>query len=137
VKRLFVDTAGWMMLADGADPAHAAARAVRDDWLERSGLLVTTDFVMDETLTLIRARLGLAAAESFADRVDSSRRLAWEWIDATRFDRARDWFFRWRDQAFSFTDCTSFVVMRELRVSVALTTDRHFRAAGFQVLPRK
>jgi len=44
-------------------------------------------------------------------------------------------FFRHRDKDCSFTDCTSFVVMREPRVRDALTTDRHFRQAGFQVVP--
>ncbi len=46
-------------------------------------------------------------------------------------------FFRHRDKDYSFTDCSSFVVMRELRLKEALTTDRHFRQAGFGVLPRR
>jgi predicted nucleic acid-binding protein len=52
-----------------------------------------------------------------------------------RAEKARAWFFRHRDKDYSFTDCTSFVVMRELRVKEALTTDRHFRQAGFLSLP--
>jgi hypothetical protein len=39
------------------------------------------------------------------------------------------------DQRFSFTDCTSFVVMRRLGMSLALALDDDFRAEGFQVLP--
>jgi len=42
--------------------------------------------------------------------------------------------FRHRDKDYSFTDCTSFVVMKELRLKDALTTDRHFRQAGFHIL---
>ena len=63
MRSLFVDTAGWMACADGADPRHARARAARDQALEAGCLLVTTDYVVDETLTLIRMRLGLRAAE--------------------------------------------------------------------------
>jgi predicted nucleic acid-binding protein len=48
---------------------------------------------------------------------------------------ARELFFRYRDKEFSFTDCTSFVVMRQLRIREALTTDRHFVQAGFGVKP--
>ncbi|MDE0366510.1 MAG: hypothetical protein OXP09_13150 [Gammaproteobacteria bacterium] len=39
------------------------------------------------------------------------------------------------DKAFSFTDCTSFVVMDELGFRKALITDRRFRQAGFEMLP--
>jgi len=48
---------------------------------------------------------------------------------------ARSVFFRHRDEDYSFTDCTSFVVMRDLRLKEALTTDRHFRQMGFHVVP--
>ena len=44
-------------------------------------------------------------------------------------------FFRCRDKNCSFTDCTSFVVMRELRLQEALTTDRHFMQMGFHAVP--
>lgn len=132
---MFVDTAGWMMLADAADPQHVAACRERDQWLERGGLLLSTDYVMDETLTLLRVRLSLDAAESWWETVRGSPRLVWEWIDATRAEKARAWYFRWRDKAFSFTDCTSFVVMKERRLRSALTADEHFRHAGFEVRP--
>ena len=39
--------------------------------------------------------------------------------------------FRRRDKKFAFTDCTSFVVMKERRLRKALTRDRHFKQAGF------
>jgi len=135
VKALFVDTAGWMACADAADPAHQAARAARDQALEEGRLLVTTDYVVDETLTLIRMRLGIAAAEAWWAQVDGSSRVRHESIDAMRAEKARAAFFRHRDKDYSFTDCTSFVVMRELRLKQALTTDRHFRQAGFLALP--
>jgi hypothetical protein len=135
VKSTFVDTAGWVACADAADPAHARSAAARDAALEAGQTLVTTDFVVDETLTLIRMRLGLAAAEAWWHQVDRSPRLRWERIDSDRFEKARAVFFRYRDKDFSFTDCTSFVVMRELRLTQALTTDRHFRQMGFQMVP--
>ncbi len=132
---LFVDTAGWMACADGADPAHGRACAARDRALKQGLAIVTTDFVVDETLTLVRFRLGVAGAEAWWRMVDGSDRLRWERITVERFERARGLFFKYRDKAFSFTDCTSFAVMQELKLTSALTTDRHFRQMGFQVLP--
>ena len=137
MKALFVDTSGWAMLADESDSQHASARRFRDEWLAGAGVLVSSDFVMDETLTLIRVRLGLSAAERWWDQVDGSARLRWEWIDPARAEKARHWFFRWRDKDFSFTDCSSFVVMKERRIKSALTNDRHFIQAGFQAFPRQ
>ena len=123
-----------MAMADSGDPQHAVLSRLRDRWLESGGTLVSTDFVMDETLTLLRVRLGLDAAQSWWQQVEGSARLRWEWIDPARAERARHWFFAWKDKRFSFTDCTSFVVMRELKLKEALTTDRHFRDAGFEIL---
>jgi hypothetical protein len=135
MKALFVDTAGWMACADAADPACVTARAARDRSLERGQFLITTDYVIDETLTLIRLRLGLTAAEAWWAQIQASSRLRVEWVGAARADKARHLFFRHRDKDFSFTDCTSFVVMQELKLRQALTTDGHFSQVGFDALP--
>lgn len=135
MKGVFVDTAGWVACADGADPLHVRACTARDEALEEGNVLVTTDYVVDETLTLIRLRLGIGAAASWWSQVEASSRVRWEWIGVTRAEKARKVFFRHRDKSYSFTDCTSLVVMQELRLTQALTTDRHFRQMGFEVLP--
>ena len=77
----------------------------------------------------------MAAAEAWWRQVDGSSRLRWERISVQRFDKARQLFFQYRDKRFSFTDCTSFVVMAELKISRALATDRHFRQMGFHAVP--
>ena len=135
MRALFVDTGGWLACADGADPGHVRACAARDAAIEAGQVLVTTDFVVDEALTIIRFRLGLDPAEAWWRQIDRSSRLRWERIDSNRFETARQLFFQHRDKDFSFTDCTSFAVMRDIRLTHALTTDRHFRQMGFQIVP--
>lgn len=135
MKALFADTAGWMACADADDPSHVKAVQARDAWLEKGGLLLTTDYIVDETLMLIRLRLGHAAAETWWQQVDASSRIRWEHVSPARAEKARGLFFRYRDKDFSFTDCTSFVVMRELKLREALTTDRHFAQMGFTLKP--
>lgn len=39
-----------------------------------------------------------------------------------------------RDKEWSINDCLSFVVMREMNLTEALTTDRHFVQAGFMAI---
>jgi len=135
MNAVFVDTGGWMACADRSDPAHLTCMAARDAALEAGRTLITTDFVVDETLTLIRFRLGLAAANAWWQQIDGSVRLRWERIENDRFERARNLFFQYRDKDLSFTNCTSFAIMRELRLTTVITTDRHFRQVGFDVLP--
>lgn len=135
MNAVFVDTTGWMACADRADPAYTSCCAARDAVLESGRALVTTDFVVDETLTLVRMRMGLDAASAWWRQVDASVRVRWERIESDRFERARQLFFQYRDKDLSFTDCTSVAVMRELKLSTVITTDRHFHQVGFEVLP--
>jgi hypothetical protein len=61
-------------------------------------MLITTDFVVDATLTLIRFRLGPAAANAWWQQIDGSARLRWERVENDRFERARNLFFQYRDR---------------------------------------
>jgi predicted nucleic acid-binding protein len=92
---------------------------------------VTTDYVIDETATLLEARgLGWLAHRLF-ESLGTSRALRLEWMDSGRFERTRTLFLRSTGRGWSFTDCSSFVVMGELRVREALAKDAHFADAGF------
>ena len=135
MRQMFVDTAAWVAAADSSDAAGSAVRNARDGWLSSGGVLTTTDYVIDETLTTIRFRMGLDAAEAWWLQIDGSARLRVESIDEPRRERGRALFFGYGDKDFSFTDCCSFVVMRELRIRRALTLDRHFRQMRFEVVP--
>lgn len=130
----FVDTAGWYALIDRGDAAHARAVDVVGRLVRAGSRLVTTDYVLDESYTLARVRAGALAAGRLIDVVERTGALDIEWIEADRFDAARNMFRKQLDQGFSFTDCTSFVVMRESHIVDAVTTDRHFRVAGFRPL---
>jgi uncharacterized protein len=132
VKRLFVDTGAWYALADRKDPDH---NRVADCLQHQPGRLATTNFILDESVTLIRYRLGFAAAKTFGDslwRGDVATVLA-----VSRQDEARAWeiFTRYRDKSFSFTDCTSFAVMQRLKIANAVAIDEDFRDFGLNCLP--
>jgi len=133
---LFVDTSAFYALADKKDTNHRRARAFLTA-LERAGrALVTSTDVFDETVTLVRHRLGHRAAVILGDKLVDSRwcRIV-EVMDDTR-SGAWDIFVRYADQTFSFTDCTSFATMRAMHLAEAFTFDRReFAAAGFVVRP--
>jgi len=137
MKVLFADTSGWMACADKNDPVHKNALAARNEWLQSGGTILLTDYVVDETLTLLRMRLGLASAKTWWESVSSSPRVRIQYLSGDILESARTQFFKFRDKTYSFTDCTSFAVMKAENLKKALSTDHHFSQAGFQCLPQR
>jgi predicted nucleic acid-binding protein len=129
----FVDTSGFYALLVKGDQAHEKAAAyVRAAAGKRRFL--TTDYILDETATLLKARRCLAALKPFFAVVLNSMACRVVWVDPELFHAASALFLKYSDQEYSFTDCVSFLVMREQRVKVALTGDAHFQQAGYEAL---
>jgi uncharacterized protein len=131
---VFVDTSGLYALVDRRDAHHASARLIVERLLRAGQRLVVTDYIVSESVTLANVRSGPTVATRVLDLVEQSAGLRIEWIGPERFAATTRYFRRHTDHAYSFTDCSSFVVMRELRLTKALTTDAHFVEAGFVAL---
>jgi predicted nucleic acid-binding protein len=132
----FVDSSGWYALIDRRDDVHSLAASTVARLIRDGVRLTTTDYVIDESCTLARIRAGVGAARALLEVLDTTRALSVEWIGPDRFDAAKVLFRKQLDQGFSFTDCTSFVVMEQRRIRAALTTDAHFTTRGFEALLR-
>ena len=137
---LLVDTWGWLALRDKGDAHHREAVAAFAENM-RTGTVVTTDFVLDETFTLLfRRLLAQKARESveFLMQAVEAGSVVLVPISAPRFREALKLRLKFLDKPeISFTDLTSMVVMRELQVKRILTEDRHFAevALGFERVP--
>lgn len=130
---IFVDTGGWFALTVPIDPDHEKAV----NWIaERSDPIITTDYVIDETLTLLRSRgeqkRAVTLGEDFFERsaaviykiTDGDLRAAWQI------------FREYKDKEWSFTDCTSKVIIENLKITSVLAFDKHFKQFGsIQNLP--
>jgi predicted nucleic acid-binding protein len=130
---IFVDTGAWCASLAPTDPAHSKAVL----WLASNhSPLLTTDYVVDETLTLLKVRgekkRALLLGEKFFRNgiaeihkiTSADLMLAWEIFE--QFD----------DKSWSFTDCTSKVVMEQLNITAAFAFDHHFHQFGtIQVVP--
>ena len=134
LKRLFVDTWGWLVLANDRDPAFGRVSHVRADAAGQRGEWVTTDYVLDETMTRLFAVAPFDEARRFSEGIfEASRRglLDIEHVTPERFSAAWRLRIRYHDKPrISFTDLTSFVVMRELGLHDVLTGDAHFEQVG-------
>ena len=106
-----------------------------------SRALITTDYVLAETATLIRMRDKTRRGHRLAVRVASSilRQQAAILQNVTPADlqKALRIFRIYSDHLFSFVDCTSFVVMERLGIAQAFAFDSHFdKYPGLIRVPR-
>lgn len=132
MTRRFVDTSVWVAFVDRKDPEHAAAKRTLN---ANKGPLVTSTYVLDEAVTLAKRRLGADAAIRLGAHLRGSAGITV--VHVAEEDEAEAWklFCSRADKAYSFTDCTSFVLMRHLGIASAYALDDDFRQEGFQVLP--
>ncbi len=130
----FVDTSGFYALLVSADDRHKQAVALLRQARASQQCFVTTDYVLDETATLLKARGHSHLLTPLFDRIAASRVCQVVWTHQDLFGEAQAYFLRRLDHAYSFTDCLSFCVMASRRVQEALTKDEHFAEAGFRVL---
>jgi len=133
-REVFADTSAIFALLDRRDADHAQTAAKVGELVRAGRTMVATDYVVAETINLAMARRGRLVAERVLDLVEQSEGIRIEWIGPDRFAATKRFFRKYSDRDYSFTDCTSFVVMRELRINDALTTDGHFADAGFRPL---
>ncbi|MFH1029295.1 MAG: PIN domain-containing protein [Pseudomonadota bacterium] len=129
---IFVDTSAWYALVDSDDADHAAAVAFHTS---NTTPLVTTNAVFSETITLIRYRIGHDTARIFGQKLKESSFVRIAVVTPADEERAWEIFIKYRDQNFSFTDCTSFAVMQRMKINAAFTFDRHFKVMKFEVAP--
>jgi predicted nucleic acid-binding protein len=94
-------------------------------------VLVTTEHVLVETATLLRARGTPELERKFFALLNATTRIRIVWSSFPLFARTRDFFLKHQDKGWSFVDCASFVLMREEGLRDALSTDKHFKQAGF------
>jgi uncharacterized protein len=125
---IFVDTSVWYAALVAEDTEHLLARSL---FLDASSQFVTTDYVVDELLTLLVARnqrdVAVRAGEQFWS--NAFCQLHWVTVD----DVAAAWkvFVSFEDKRWSFTDCVSYAVMKRLGINEAFALDDDFRQFGF------
>lgn len=124
---IFVDTGAWFAAFVPNDPDHAAA----DAWLEANvEPLLTTDYVIDELLTLLKIRGEFQRALRLGASLFAGEIAHIEWVMPDDVRQAWAIFRRYHDKDWSFTDCVSRVVMERLRIRTAFAFDDDFRQFG-------
>lgn len=138
---LFIDTWGWLTLRDRREARHKEVKTYYQEVQKQNGRIYTTDYVLDETYTLLFKRLPYSVARESVERLNEAvlnGYLLIEWITPERFEEAKILRMKYQDKPrISFTDLTSIVVMNKLKIVNILTEDAHFIQVGmgFIVVP--
>jgi hypothetical protein len=135
MEQVFVDTSAWDAIEDAGDRHHAAALRFKEELAQRRVRLYVTNFILDECYTLLLYNIGYARTVAFKRAIDlmqaggilavvhvseAIEHAAWEVFE--RFNQDKEW---------SFTDCTTKVVMDNLGIRQVFAFDHHFDQMGF------
>ena len=134
-RPIFVDTSAWYAVAWREDPHSETAGPTWERLLASHRPIVTSNHVIGESYTLIRARHGYQWASAFLDRLDRTVRLMREHLSSEIETQAYSILRQYRDHDFSFVDGTSFAFMRANGITEAFAFDAHFAVAGFTRIP--
>lgn len=127
---MFVDTSAILAVLDLADNQHGEASRQWRDLITNEIPMVSTNYVLVETLALLQHRFGVDAVRTFID--DVAPLLTIEWVTAELHAVGLSAMAAAARRNLSFVDCVSFEVMRQRRLTTAFAFDRHFEEQGFR-----
>lgn len=133
-KPIFVDTAAWLALINKSDILHKKAKQIRDRLIRERRQFLLTDYIIVEIANALSRIPFRKAAVQIISLIQSSRNIRVVEIDKEIFIEAWNLYEERLDKEWSFTDCTSFVVMSKMGLIDAFTSDHHFEQAGYNIL---
>jgi uncharacterized protein len=128
---VFVDTSAWYALASESDQDHTAAEQIYAGLIERNEPLVTSSYVLAESMGLIQRRLGWKPLELYAAAM---RTMDVVWIDEELHREAETILFARRRRGISIVDAAAFAAMKSRGIETAFAFDDDFEREGFAVL---
>lgn len=130
---VYLDTSALYAVIDGNDAHQLEAAAAWARFLNDSVDLVTTNYVVVETVALLQGRMGMEAVDTLTADILPIVRIVW--VDEGVHRSAAHAHLVSGNRKLSLVDCVSFEVMRRAGIKEAFCFDPHFRQVGFRVLP--
>jgi len=133
MNSLFVDTSGWASLFVANQPYYPQADQYFRLAFHQQKRIYTTNYIIAELVALLNSPLRVSRSRIF-EIIDAIKTA--DYIEVVHIDDVTDT-LAWTlcknriDKAWSLVDSTSFIVMQQIKIQEALTTDQHFEQAGF------
>ncbi len=133
--RTFIDSSAFIAIYLNDDDFHDRAVSILAELREQKVKFLTSNFILDEIYTFLRARknknLAIKFSKILIDNVDIIKVVR---ISVKDEQEAFKFFKKINGKGVSFTDCTSFSVMRRYKVNKVFTFDDDFQKAGFDII---
>ena len=138
---VYVDTGGWVAYFDQSDRFHPLVTPyMQATLLQAMDRLVTSDYVLDETVSYLRYHVSHATALTAFRTLSAlaqAHRMTMLEVNREIRTRAGQIFEQFHDQTFSFTDCTSFALCEAHHIQHTVTVDKDFVIFGLVILPEE
>ena len=131
---VFADTSGLFALLARDDSMHTSARAAFDYLAQQQAGLLTSSYVLVETIALLQRRIGLLAVQDFQTRI--APLLEFVWVDTNWHDRAMQRLVMSNRRDLSLVACLSFVIIEVQEIKLAFAFDKHFEEQGIKTIGR-
>src|ERR1051326_5989994 len=129
MRRLFIDTSGWLAIFHRRDVMHAAAS---DSYYKRFAAgwhFITQSGVMLEVGNSLSSARSRQLAIQLRGILESSSRMSVVHVTEDLCEAGWQLYAARPDKDWGIVDCISFVVMQEHGLREALTADHHFETA--------
>jgi hypothetical protein len=132
--KVFVDTSGWVALFVENDKNHKKATSIFEEIKKAKLFIYTSDYCIDETITTILVRGSHKQSVLAGEALFTSKIIKIISVSVDYLQAAWVLYQKYKDKSFSFTDVTSFVIMKNLGICKAFSFDREFIQAGVELI---
>ena len=134
-RAVFLDSSGWVAAAVRGQSSHEEAKAAYTSAVRQGYRIMITPMILGEAHALFLRLLGRDQASAALESALRDPTHAVFPVDDALVKAAVDrWIRPYHDQSFSLCDAVSFEVMQRERITRALSIDRHFVTAGFEIV---
>lgn len=137
MEKIFLDTSFLFAYYNADDEDHKIALDIAGDAINYK-IVIISDYIFDELITLLLNRISKSKAIEVCDNLLNdikSGDITLIRVSDKIFEDAIRIFIRFSDKEWSFTDCTSYVIIKNANIAKAVSFDEHFRQFGIEILP--
>lgn len=129
--KIFADTSGLFALLVKNDYMHIRAEKNFEYFAENKIRLITSSFVLVETIALLQRRVSLEAVQDFYTRIYPLLEIIW--VGEDLYTRSIQRLILFKTEDISLVDCLSFEIMEAQEITHAFTFDKHYEDQGFTI----